>query len=68
METVDLTPDYRVLARFMAQVLKENKFESDDARYEFSTEFQKVMAYLHKYDPEGWRIATNYNNRLADNA
>lgn len=67
METIDLTPDYRVLARFMAIVLKENKFESDQARYEFSTEFQKVMAYLAAYDPEGWRIATQFNNRLADN-
>ena len=66
METIDLTPNWVNLAKFMANILKANKFDNDEARYEFSTSYQEILVYLSNTNPEGYKEVIAYGNRLAD--
>ena len=66
METIDLTPNWVNLAKYMANALKFNKFPTEEAKYEFSTQYQEILGYLKQTDPKGWQEVIKYGNYLAD--
>jgi hypothetical protein len=66
METIVLTPNYVNVAKYMANVLRFGSFDSDEAKYEFSTQYQEILSYLKQTDPDGWKSVIAYSNHLAD--
>lgn len=66
MEEIDLTPNWENVAKFMATVLKSNGFETEHAKYEFSTQYSEVLGYLRNTNPEAYMRCRQFGNDLAD--